>query len=186
MHDNSPQSVRESYDRLAEEYARRLFHELEHKAIDRELLSRFASNVRNAGDVCDLGCGPGHVARYLHEAGIRIFGLDLSPRMVELAQQLNPEIRFSEGDMMALDLPDESLSGIVAFYSIVNIPTESLPAIFAEMKRVLKPGGKLLLAFHIGEGVSAEEQLWGHRISMDFFFFQPAEIKRELETAGLA
>src|SRR5436309_6296310 len=130
MHDNSPESVRESYDRLAEEYARRLFHELEHKPLDRELLTRFAAGVKKAGDVCDLGCGPGHVARYLHEAGVRV-----PPRMVGLARELNPEIRFCEGNMMALELPDESLSGIVAFYSIVNIPRESLPMVFREMNR---------------------------------------------------
>jgi trans-aconitate methyltransferase len=62
-------SVRESYDRLAEEYARRLFDELQHKPLDRELLSRLAAEVRGRGEICDMGCGPGHVARYLRDAG---------------------------------------------------------------------------------------------------------------------
>jgi SAM-dependent methyltransferase len=88
--------------------------------------------------------------------------------------------------MLSLDLHDETLAGIVAFYSIVNITREFLPIVFREMARVLQPGGQLFLAFHIGDGTTKEEELWGHPISMDFFFFQPAEIQRPLEAAGFA
>jgi predicted TPR repeat methyltransferase len=72
--DDTTKSVREDYDRLAEEYARRLFDELQHKPFDCELLNRFATEVRGRGDVCDMGCGPGHVARYLRDAGVIVFG----------------------------------------------------------------------------------------------------------------
>jgi trans-aconitate methyltransferase len=85
MNDNTTQSIRESYDRLADEYARRIFNELQHKPLDRELLNRFASEVVGRGEVCDMGCGPGHVARYLRDKGTTVFGLDLSPRMLEQA-----------------------------------------------------------------------------------------------------
>lgn len=88
--------------------------------------------------------------------------------------------------MMALNLPDGILAGIVAFYSIVNIPNEFLPVVFGEMERVLQPGGSLLLAFHMGDGTTHEQELWGHPLSMDFFFFQPAEIQRLLEGVGFS
>jgi len=136
--------------------------------------------------VCDMGCGPGHVARYLRDAGATVFGLDLSAGMLEQARRLNPNILFREGNMMALDLPDKSLAGITAFYSIVNIPNESLPSVFREMARVLQLGGQLFLAFHMGDGVTGEDELWGHPISMDFFFYQPTEIRSHLEEAGFA
>ena len=177
-------SIRESYDQLADEYARRIFDELQYKPLDRELLSRFAADVGN-GEVCDLGCGPGHVARYLRDAGTRVFGLDVSPKMLEEARRLNPDIRFREGNMMALDLRDAMLAGIAAFYAIVNIPTELLPTVFQEIERVLQPGGLLLLAFHNGDEIIHEGELWGRTISMDFFLFQPSEIRRHLEAAGL-
>ena len=106
MNHNFTQSIRKSYDELADEYARRIADELRHKPFDRELLNRFAAEVSGRGEVCDMGCGPGHVARYLHDAGASVFGLDLSPRMLEEARRLNPDIRFCEGNMMALDLPD--------------------------------------------------------------------------------
>jgi len=186
MNDNITRSIRESYDQLAGEYARRIFNELQHKPLDRELLNRFAAQVSGRGEVCDMGCGPGHVARYLHAAGTRVFGLDLSPRMIENARKLNPDLTFRVGNIMDLDLEDATLAGIAAFYSIVNIPKESLPLAFREMARVLQPDGQLFLAFHMGDGVTGENELWGHPISMEFFFFRPAEVQRDLELAGFA
>jgi ubiquinone/menaquinone biosynthesis C-methylase UbiE len=186
MNDNITQSVRDSYDRVADEYARRIFNELRDKPLDQKLLNRFATEVIGRGEVCDMGCGPGHVARYLRDAGATVFGLDLSPQMLEQARQLNPDLSFLEGNMMALDLQDGRLAGIAAFYSIVNIPKESLALVFREMTRVLQPGGVLLLAFHAGDKVLHEDELWERPISMDFFFFQPSEIRRYIEAAGLA
>ncbi len=59
-----------SYDQVATEYVHRISGGLEHKPLDRQLLDRFAARVQELGSVCDLGCGPGHVARYLHERGV--------------------------------------------------------------------------------------------------------------------
>lgn len=177
--------VRESYDRLAEEYARRLFKELDDKPLDRELLNRIAKETEGRGDICDLGCGPGQIARYLRDQGANVFGLDLSPQMVQQARKINPDIQFREGNMLALDLPDNSLAGVAAFYAIVNIPKESQPQVFREVARVLRPGGVLLLAFHIGDEILREDELWGHPISMDFFLLQPRSIQKQLEAAGL-
>jgi SAM-dependent methyltransferase len=184
MNDGITHATRESYDRIADDYAREIFGELQHKPFDRQLLDQFAAKTAGRGQVCDMGCGPGQVARYLRDAGAEVFGLDLSPRMVEQARRLNPSISFRDGNMMALDLPDGILAGIAAFYAIVNIPEESLPAVFREMHRVLRPGGLLLLAFHVGSAVIQKEELWGHTVSMDFFFFQTLSIRQRLEAAG--
>ena len=186
MAEDSSSSIRKSYDRIAEEYARRIFDELRHKPLDRQLLDRFAAQVRPGGRVCDMGCGPGHVARYLHEAGTACFGLDLSPEMLTHARRLNPELEFCEGNMLALDLADCALAGIAAFYAIVNIARDTLALVFSEMARVLEPGGLLLLAFHAGQETLHESELWGFPIDMDFFFFLPAEIRELLEKTGFA
>lgn len=186
MIDSDSQQIRESYDRIADEYTRRIFNELRQKPFDRELLDRFAAELAGRGNICDMGCGPGHVARYLRDAGASVFGLDLSPKMLEQARKLNPDISFREGNMLALDLPDDSLAGIAAFYAIVNIPRDSLPLVFREMERVLQPGGLLLLAFHAGDEALHEVELWGFPISMDFFLLRPEKIKEELQAAGFA
>ena len=184
MDDEATRSIRESYDRVAEEYTRRIADELQHKPLDRELLDRFAKQTRGRGDVCDMGCGPGHVARYLRDAGVSVFGLDLSPGMLEQARKLNPDILFREENMLSLDIPDGTLAGVTAFYAIVNIPRQSLPLVFREIWRVLQSRGLLLLAFHTGNEVLHEEELWGQKISMDFLLFQPSEIRLDLEKAG--
>src|SRR5882724_8784950 len=94
--------LRNSYDRVAEDYAREFSDELLHKPFDRKMLDWLAEKVGGLGMICDLGCGPGQVARYLHDRGARVCGIDLSPEMVRQAQRLYSEIPFQQGDMLAL------------------------------------------------------------------------------------
>lgn len=176
--------TRTSYDLMAEEYARRLYHRLEHLPLDCELLEQFAAAVRDKGQVCDLGCGPGQVARYLHERGVAVIGLDLSPRMVELARHLNPGITFQQGDMAKLNAPDASWAGIVAFYSIIHIPRFEVSAVLREWWRVLQPDGLALLSFHRGQQEQHVDTLWDQPTSLDFTFFESAEMEGYLREAG--
>ena len=175
------------YDPIAEEYAEKYFNELDHKPFDRLLLDRFAARVRDLGPVCDLGCGPGQIARYLHERGVDAFGVDLSPEMVALARRLNPGLRFEQGDMRdlrALPAGDNAWGGIAAFYSIIHIPRQGVVRALCELWRVLRPGGSLLLAFHIGDEVVHLDEWWGKRVSLDFTFFSLEEMEDYLRQAG--
>jgi len=135
------QDYQTSYDLVADEYVRRIFDELQHKPLDRQLLDRFAAQVRDIGPACDMGCGPGHVARYLHEHGVQVCGIDLSPGMVEQARRLTPGVAFRPGDMMALDAADEAWAGIAALYSIIHIPRDEMVRALGELRRVLRPDG---------------------------------------------
>lgn len=168
--------IRESYDSAAQAYAEHLAAELEHKPLDRHLLNRFAESVRGRGLVADLGCGPGHVARYLHEQGVEMLGIDLSPEMVRVASGLHPGVPFQVNDMRQLDLADGSLAGAVAFYAIVHFLPAELGPVFREMRRVLAPGGLVLIAFHIGEQSVHLDELFGAPVSLDFQFHLPAAI----------
>jgi SAM-dependent methyltransferase len=176
--------TRESYDELAATYTERIFTELAGKPLDRHLLNRLAEDVRGHGLVADLGCGPGHVARYLHDQGVRMLGIDLSPRMIDSARQRSPDIEFRVGDMRALDLPDGALAGIVAFYSLIHIGELEMGATLRELRRVLAPGGLLLVAFHIGEETVHRDELWGHTVSLDFRFLMPSPLVARLIEAG--
>jgi SAM-dependent methyltransferase len=178
-------TLQSSYDQVADEYVVRCFNELQHKPLDRQLLDRFAERVGPLGPACDLGCGPGHVARYLHKQGLDVTGIDLSPAMVRTARKLNPGVRFEAGDMRSLQIPNDTLGGIVAFYSIIHFPRPEVVAVLKEMKRVLRPTGVLLLSFHIGDNVLHVDELWGVPVSLDFTFFQPAEMEHYLKDAGL-
>lgn len=179
-----PDSLRASYDSVAAAYVEHIFSELAGKPLDRHLLNRFAEEVRARGIVGDLGCGPGHVARYLRDQGVRMLGIDLSPEMVRWASQLNPGIEFQVGDLRALDLADESLAGIVAFYSVIHLEPSELESTLREFRRVLAPAGVLLLSFHIGDDTLHLDELWGAPVSLDFHFLQPGGVIAALRSAG--
>lgn len=176
--------IRRSYDSAAGSYADHLFDELERKPLDRHLLNRFAETVRGRGLVADLGCGPGHVARYLHGQGVSAIGVDLSPEMIRVACARNPGMQFHVGDMTALEFDDGSLAGIVAFYSIVHADGAESGRMFREFRRVLQPGGLALVAFHVGDETVDVDELFGAPVSLTFRFHRPADISRTLRDSG--
>jgi SAM-dependent methyltransferase len=178
--------IRESYDSAARAYAEHLASELDHKPLDRHLLNRFSEGTAGGGLVADLGCGPGHVTRYLHDHGVRVVGIDLSPAMVQVAKNLNPSLEFRIGDMKQLDIPDASLAGIVAFYSIVHFDSSELDIVLQQIRRVLQPGGLFLVSFHVGDQVVHADDLFGATVSLDFRFLIPTEVVGALESVGLA
>lgn len=173
-----------SYDAVAEEYVRRISGELEHKPIDRELLDRFAASLRDVGPVCDVGCGPGHVTRYLRDRGLNISGYAFSLKTVEVARRLNPGMEFRQADMTALDVPDEMWAGIVAFYSIIHVARDEMAQALGEVRQTLRPGGLLLLAFHIGDETLHLDDWWDQKVNVDFFFFRVEEMTTHLRAAG--
>jgi SAM-dependent methyltransferase len=180
-----PLDIRASYDSAASAYAEHLSSELAQKPLDRHILNRFAEAVSGRGLVADLGCGPGHIAKYLHERAVTVCGIDLSPEMVRCATHLCPDLEFRVGDMRSLDLPVASLAGIVAFYSIVHFGASELGAVFRECRRVLVRQGLLLLAFHIGDETVHVDELWGRPVCLDFRFYRPSEVISLLHDAGL-
>jgi trans-aconitate methyltransferase len=109
------QEIQTSYDRVAADYTARVYGELAHKPLDRALLERLAAAVGELGPICDLGCGPGQVARYLHDQGAQVLGIDLSPGMVAEAQRLNPDIPFFQDNMLALQVLDNAGAALPLF-----------------------------------------------------------------------
>jgi SAM-dependent methyltransferase len=176
--------TRATYDRVADEYAAHIADELAGKPLDRVLLACFVEMVDGLGMVADIGCGPGHVAEYLHGLGARVVGIDLSAEMVAVARKRAPHIPFEVGSMLALDASDAAWGGIVAFYSIIHLPPDARPQALAEFFRALRPGGLLLLAFHMGDERRHLDEWWGREISLDVWFLDPREIEAILRAAG--
>ena len=176
--------TRDSYDRVAAEYAARFTDELDHKPLDRALLRCFAEEVGGAGVAADIGCGPGQTSRYLTGLGLDVLGIDVSPGMVDQARRLNPAIRFQTGDMRALDVDHGAWAGIVAFYSIIHLPAGEVPCALGEFHRALRPGGRLLLAYHVGEEVRHLDEWWGTAVDVDFHFFATETLEGQLRETG--
>jgi SAM-dependent methyltransferase len=168
-------NIRESYDSAAQIYAEHLANELDRKPLDRHLLlNRFAEEMRGRGTVADLGCGPGHVTRYLHDQGVSVEGIDLSSEMIRVARSLNPGIEFRVGDITSLGARDGAYVGVVLFYSLVHFATSELESVLQEVRRVLEPTALTIIAFHIGDVAVHVDELFGARVSLDFRFFPPS------------
>lgn len=121
----------------------------------------------------------------LQSLGLPAFGIDLSPGMVEIARRDYPDVRFEAGSMTALDLPDGELSGIVSWWSTVHLPQDALATAFAEFERLLRPGGQLLVGFHVGtERTHKTSGYGGHPMSVDVFRRTPDELSAVASAAG--
>jgi SAM-dependent methyltransferase len=181
-------ATRASYDAVAAGYAERFGDELAARPLDRGILAGFAELVRVAGlgPVADIGCGPGWVTAWLTDQGVDASGIDLSPRMIAQARHRYPGLRFEVGSMLALDLPDGALGGVLAWYSTIHVPDELLPGAFAEFRRVLAPGGLVLLGFQVGDEPQHRSESLGQAISLDFHQRQPDQVAGLLAQAGLA
>ena len=179
--------TRDSYDADADAYADKVQGLLESSPHLRASLALFADLVNDAGGgtVADIGCGPGYVTRYLHDVGIEAFGIDLSPEMVALARRDHPGLRFEVGTMTDLDVADGSLAGVIAFWSVIHVPDQSLPGVFAEFRRVLRPAGSLLVGFHVGDETHhTSEGHSGSPINVDSYRRPPARVAGWLRDTG--
>jgi SAM-dependent methyltransferase len=180
-------TTRASYDTVAADYERLLREELANSPFDRAMLGVFAERVLGGGGgpVADLGCGPGRITGHLAGLGLDVFGIDLSPEMVIVARWAHPRLRFDVGTMTALDLQDDSLAGAVSWYSTVHTPPAELPVVFREFRRVLAPGGLLLMAFKVGDESVHLSHAYGHDLDLDVYRYPPDRIAGLLTDAGL-
>ncbi len=167
--------TRTAYDTVAESYADLVRGELDGKHLELGLLATFADRVRG-GEVLEVGCGSGRIAEHLHGLGVNVAGIDLSYNMIDVARREFPHLRFRVESMESLSAADGSVAGIVAWYSIIHTPPAELPAIFAELNRVMAADGLLLLAFQSGDERVRLEHVYGHAVSYDAYRLDPDAI----------
>lgn len=180
-------AVRESYDTVAAEYVERVPPPTEMDPLSRAMLAGFAELVRTAGlgPVADLGCGPGRITAHLAGLGVTAFGVDLSPKMIGLARHAYPDLRFTEGSMMALETGDDELGGILAWYSTHHTPPQWLPTVFAEFHRTLAPGAFLLWGDHVGSERLRPTHGYGRPVSYESHLLPLDHVAGLLVRAGL-
>lgn len=181
--------TRTSYDTVAVSYADQLRDALARNPYSRAALALFADLVHadGGGPVVDVGCGPGHVTAHLRELGVDAFGIDLSPGMIDVARRDHPGLRFEVGSMTDLDLADGSVAGLLAWWSLVHVPDEAIPAVLGQFRRVVRPGGPLVLGFHVGDESKWKTQGYGgHPMNVHVHRRRPDRVGAWLRDAGFA
>ncbi len=105
---------------------------------------------RTSGNVLEVAIGSG-LNLPLYGADVRLKGVDWSPEMLELARsraaQLGLDVDLRQGDAEALEFADASFDTVVFTYALCTIPDDT--AAIREAARVLRPGGRLVLAEHV-------------------------------------
>ena len=185
----SEPAVRATYDAVARAYAAQLADELDHKPLDRALLGLLAEAASD-GRLADVGCGPGHVTRFLADRHPDVVGVDLSAEMVAVARERHPELEFVRASMLDLPVPDAAWAGAACLYAIIHLTPAERARAASELARVLRPGGPLLVAFHVDSpevaagGVNHLTEWFGRPVALDGYFLRPEDVAGELEQAG--
>ncbi len=181
---------RAAYDAVAAAYHAQLAGELDHKPLDRALLTCLVELAGPDGTIADVGCGPGHVTRFLAARHAEVLGIDLSPGMISVARACAPGLAFAVGSMLSLPVPDGAWAGAVALYSIIHLGPPERAAAFREFARALRPGGWLLASFHIESPETAPGHVhhltewFGEAVDLDVHYLEPATVARDAEDAG--
>lgn len=184
-------TVREAYDTVAADYAALLPDTRAEAALDLAMVEAFAAAVASSGDaprVLDAGCGTGRMSRYLADRGCLVEGVDLSPGMVSMARRDHPDLVFAVGSLTALPYPDEQFAGVLLWYSIIHTPSEAHEPIFTEVRRVLRPGGHVLVGFQAGTGtrdVSAVYRRFGHEVELQRHLVTADQVASQLASVGM-
>jgi SAM-dependent methyltransferase len=157
--------------------------------LERGLLGAFC-DMTPRGLIADVGCGPGHITRFLAARREDIVGFDLSPQMIAVARQRNPRLRFAAASMLDLPCPDNAFAGVVAIYSIIHLDDQQRATAFGEFARTLVQHGRLLVSFHVdAPGFAAGDvnhlsSFLGHPVDMDGYFLDPLVVTRDLLDNG--
>jgi SAM-dependent methyltransferase len=184
--DETTAELRDAHDRLADLYAERLADELDRAPVDRAVLGLFGDLLaeREGGTaVGDIGSGSGRISGFLARHGLAPRGVDLSPEMVRVARRDHPGIPFEVADLRHLPFADGELAGALCWYSLMYLPPAERARGFAEIARVVRPGGVLATAFKLGD----DQVRRGGRsvgVGFDVYWLSMGEMERRLVAAG--
>ena len=172
------QPVRDAYSSMAERYIDLFDGDWQAHADDMAFVRQHLTGL--VGPVLDLGCGPGHWTAYLHSLGIEVTGIDMVPEFIAHARATYPGPEFRLASMTELDVPEHSVSGILAWYSTIHLEPAELDQMLAEFRRILTSSGTLVAGFFDSDDDVAE---FDHKVITAYRW--PADVSAEhLAKAG--
>ena len=136
-----------TYEKIADLYTKQYFDDL----TDAPYIDIFLNKLHLNSSILDVGSGPGQFSLYMQKKGYSVTGIDLSEKMVKIAQERVPDGNFQNMDMRKLRFEDGSFDGLLVAYSLIHIPTREVPGVLKGFSRVLKPKGYIMLITQKGE-----------------------------------
>ncbi len=139
--DDPTELVAAGYDRVGQQYAELalLANDTRERYTD-SVLERLA----DGSNVLDLGCGGGRPTTARLARRFKVTGVELSGVQVGYAREAVPSARIVQADMSRLELEASTFDGVVAFYSIINVPRQRQRALFESILSWLRPGGVMV------------------------------------------
>lgn len=138
---------------------------IEHAAeADREAIRSWA--CARDGRVLDIGSGPGQWTHFLRREGVDVLGIEPTPEFLIRAERDYPQSMYRAGRAEQLDVPDGSIAGILAWFSLIHTPPSELDPIFTEFSRALTSDGSIMLGFFSGDELAE----FDHAIAPAFFW----------------
>lgn len=169
--------LRETYNRIANDWHK------DHSGDDwwKAGADAFAALLPERATILEIGCGPGHTAKYFVRKGLRVTGTDISDEMISIAAGDVPEARFFVLDIYEADTVEETFDAVYAKAVLLHMPKKDIPRVLSTIRRALKPGGFLYVAVkEQREGKPEEEVLteddYGYEYSRFFSYFTLAEM----------
>ncbi|MFX0023341.1 MAG: class I SAM-dependent methyltransferase [Candidatus Hermodarchaeota archaeon] len=171
--------VEEGYNKIAEDY----YNHRDLNKFNNEL-EEFVSLLPEKAHILDVGCGAGiPTAKFLTKRGIKVTGIDLSDKMLNLAQVNVPKAEFIKMDMNELKFKQNTFDGIVSVYTLFHVPKKNHREIFKKFFEVLKPGGILLINTGISE---SEGQSYFFGVPMFWSNFSPKTTLELVKQVGFS
>ena len=106
--------------------------------------------------------------------------------MIEIARREHPDLQFAIGELARLPFASDQIAATVYWYSIITTPPVSLPAVFAELSRVLVDRGVALVAFQSGDGSALQRSgAYGTTVDLTLYRHDVEVVTSTLERSGL-
>ncbi len=174
--------VADGYDRMAGRYL--AWSALRPSAARLRALDLADRLIPAGADVLELGCGAGLPMSARLAAGRQLIGVDISAEQIRRARRNVPAATFLQKDITTLDRPAASADAVVAFYALTHLPRDEHAALFAAIRRWLRPGGTFIASLGVEDDPGSIETDW---LGVDMYFshFSARVNRRLLAEAGL-
>jgi SAM-dependent methyltransferase len=117
-----------------------------------------ADKTRPVNRAADMGCGYGRLTPVLAEGGANVVGFEREQAFVDTGRRLWPQYQFVQvNDLASIPVPDDSFDFVLSFTVLQHVPESAVQRVAAELRRLLRPGGHLLLCEETDESHVAEE-----------------------------